>query len=128
MIGNKVVARYRDGRIVRGFTQDFLPNRPSFHLAPEEGPAAGKPVLILPKDSIFGTPLTAGRALQTVETERDRPGTLRVRLRLNDRRLAAGTYTLRVSAVDPWGRTRRHTRASTYANQISMPPPTCGPR
>ena len=46
VIGNKVVARYRDGRVVKGFTQDFLPNRPAFHLAPEEGPAAGKPVLV----------------------------------------------------------------------------------
>ena len=46
VIGNKVVARYRDGRVVKGFTQDFVPNRPSFHLAPEEGPGAGKPVLV----------------------------------------------------------------------------------
>jgi hypothetical protein len=44
--GNKVVARYRDGHIVRGFTQDFVPNREVFHLVPEEGPAAGKPVLV----------------------------------------------------------------------------------
>ena len=65
----------------------------------------GKTVSILPKGSIFGTPLPAGRALRTVEAERDRPGSIRVRLRLNDRRLAAGTYTLRIVAVDPWGRT-----------------------
>jgi len=44
--GNRVVARYRDGRIVRGFVQDFFPNRESFHLAPAEGPAAGRPVLV----------------------------------------------------------------------------------
>src|SRR6476659_4323511 len=44
--GNKVVARYRDGRIVRGFVQDFFPNRESVHLAPAEGPAAGRPVLV----------------------------------------------------------------------------------
>ena len=28
----KVVARYSDGRIIKGFTQDFFPNRDSFHL------------------------------------------------------------------------------------------------
>jgi hypothetical protein len=64
----------------------------------------GTPVLILPKGSVFGSPLPAGRALKSVQAERDKPGTIRVRLRLNDRRLAAGTYKLRVVAVDPWGR------------------------
>ena len=64
----------------------------------------GAAVAILPKGSIFGTPLAAGQAPKSVATERDRPGTIRVRLRLNDRHLAAGTYTLRVVAVDPWGR------------------------
>ena len=64
----------------------------------------GGTVAILPKGSVFGSPLPAGRALKSVQTERDRPGTIRVRLRLNDRRLAAGTYKLRVVAVDPWGR------------------------
>ncbi len=43
------------------------------------------------------------RALKSVQTERDLPGAIRVRLRLNDRRLAAGTYKLRVVAVDPVG-------------------------
>jgi GH25 family lysozyme M1 (1,4-beta-N-acetylmuramidase) len=64
----------------------------------------GSTVVILPRGSVFGSPLSAGRALASVQTERDRPGTVRVRLRLNDRRLAAGTYMLRVIAVDPWGR------------------------
>lgn len=64
----------------------------------------GETVSVLPKGSVFGSPLPAGRPLKVVETERDRPGTIRVRLRLNGRRLAAGTYKLRVVAVDPWGR------------------------
>jgi hypothetical protein len=63
----------------------------------------GKAVLILPKGSVLGSPLPEGRALASAETERDRPGTIRVRLRLNARRLAPGTYKLRVAAVDPWG-------------------------
>jgi len=65
----------------------------------------GTAVPILPQGSVFGRPLPAGRPLHLAQVERDRPGSIRVRFRLNDRRLAAGTYTLRVVAVDPWGRT-----------------------
>lgn len=35
MIGNKVVARYRDGRVVKGVTTDFGPAREFFHLTLE---------------------------------------------------------------------------------------------
>ena len=31
---NKVVVRYLDGRLVKGTTEDFFPNRPFFHLHP----------------------------------------------------------------------------------------------
>jgi len=65
----------------------------------------GKAVPILPNGSVFGNALPAGRPLVSVQLERDRPASVRVRLRLNDRRLPAGTYTLRIAAVDPWGRT-----------------------
>ncbi len=30
---NKIVVRYADGKIQKGFTSDFSPNRPMFHLA-----------------------------------------------------------------------------------------------
>jgi uncharacterized protein DUF6982 len=33
----KVVAHYRDGRTLRGSTQDFRPDGESFHLLPSEG-------------------------------------------------------------------------------------------
>jgi hypothetical protein len=33
-VKNKVVARYMDGRVVKGTTVDFLPTRPTFHLVP----------------------------------------------------------------------------------------------
>ena len=32
MIQNKVVARYQDGRVLKGYTGDFLPNKEVFHL------------------------------------------------------------------------------------------------
>lgn len=30
----KVVVRYADGRIIKGYTQDFSPTNPSFHVCP----------------------------------------------------------------------------------------------
>jgi len=33
----RVVARFSDGKVLKGTTQDFFPNRPSFHLIPVEG-------------------------------------------------------------------------------------------
>ena len=37
---NKVVAHFRDGRLLKGSTQNFLPNRPVFHLQPANRSAA----------------------------------------------------------------------------------------
>jgi hypothetical protein len=31
-VGRMVVARFRDGRMIKGTTRDFLPNRPQFHI------------------------------------------------------------------------------------------------
>jgi len=47
MAGNRVVARYRDGRMVKGTTLDFLPTRGQFHVAPEGG---GTPVAVTVAD------------------------------------------------------------------------------
>jgi hypothetical protein len=35
-IENKVVARFRDGRIIKGYTQDFFPNKDVFHISGTE--------------------------------------------------------------------------------------------
>jgi len=37
---SKIVARFLDGKIVKGYTQNFFPNRPVFHVLPMD--AAGK--------------------------------------------------------------------------------------
>ena len=47
MAQNKVVAHYQDGRIVKGFTVDFLPTKPSFHLTLADAPQPIKPVEVL---------------------------------------------------------------------------------
>ena len=36
-VGNKVVAHFSDGRVLKGSTQNFLPNRETFHVLPAEG-------------------------------------------------------------------------------------------
>jgi len=40
----KVVVRYADGRIVKGSTLDFFPNKPSFHLFPVGTAPPGKAI------------------------------------------------------------------------------------
>ncbi|HEY6459435.1 MAG TPA: hypothetical protein VIY73_04765, partial [Polyangiaceae bacterium] len=62
-------------------------------------------VAILGKGSRFGAPLKAG-SFTTVQSYKRKPGSLQLRLRLNARALRAGSYSLRVVAVDPWGRHR----------------------
>jgi hypothetical protein len=47
---NKVVARYADGRIVKGSTTDFVPAKAIFHLAPSDAPRGAKPVAVEVKD------------------------------------------------------------------------------
>ncbi len=40
---NKIVVHYLDGRILKGSTSDFMPNKDSFHLTPADG-TLGAPV------------------------------------------------------------------------------------
>ena len=35
-VDNKVVVRFKDGRIVKGYTNDFFPNRDHFHVTEEK--------------------------------------------------------------------------------------------
>jgi len=41
---NKVVARFADGRMIKGFTNDFTTARTRFHVLPSDAPAGTKPV------------------------------------------------------------------------------------
>jgi hypothetical protein len=40
---NRIVARFQDGRVLKGFTNDFLPAKDHFHLAAEGQPPGTKP-------------------------------------------------------------------------------------
>lgn len=46
----KIVARYVDGRTLKGFTYDFYPNKPRFHLMPAVGGPLGKASEVRIKD------------------------------------------------------------------------------
>lgn len=47
---NKVIARFVDGRMVKGLTADFFPNKDSFHMSEESAPVGEKPLEIDTKD------------------------------------------------------------------------------
>jgi len=50
----KVVVRYTDGKVVKGFTQDFLPNKDRFHLHPaERTPGEAREVLLKELKALF---------------------------------------------------------------------------
>jgi hypothetical protein len=40
---NKAVARFQDGRVLKGVTSDFLPAKDSFHLASTDGAPGSRP-------------------------------------------------------------------------------------
>ena len=40
---NKIVVRYQDGKLRKGFTNDFFPNKDLFHLVPMDAPPGSKP-------------------------------------------------------------------------------------
>ncbi len=46
----KIVVRYADYRVIKGYTRDFFPNKPSFHLELISGTNKGKIVDIQLKD------------------------------------------------------------------------------
>ncbi len=43
---NKIVARYQDGRVLKGVTNDFVPNKELFHPVPVDAPSGSKPIEI----------------------------------------------------------------------------------
>ena len=44
---NRIVARFQDGRMLKGFTSDFLPGKDRFHLFPEDKAAGVKPAEVV---------------------------------------------------------------------------------
>ena len=46
----KMVLRFNDGRLIKGYSQDFFPNKPSFHLYPVQPEASKEATEISIKD------------------------------------------------------------------------------
>ncbi len=46
----RVVMRYADGRLIKGYTNDFFPNKPMFHVRPTESELRDKGVEVLAKE------------------------------------------------------------------------------
>jgi hypothetical protein len=47
---DKIVARFADGRVVKGTTADFVPAKPTFHVMLATDPVGAKPTELLVKD------------------------------------------------------------------------------
>jgi GH25 family lysozyme M1 (1,4-beta-N-acetylmuramidase) len=73
----------------------------------------GQVVSILGNGSRLGALLPPG-TFRVAQTQRLRPGVMSVRLRLNARGWRAGQHSLRILAVDPWGRHSRLTLRFRY--------------
>jgi hypothetical protein len=47
---NKIVVRYQDGRIIKGFTADFMPSKDLFHLTPADAGLGSQAVMVNVKE------------------------------------------------------------------------------
>ena len=43
---NRIVAHFQDGRVLKGFTNDFLPAKPQFHMTVDEQGKGGPPLQV----------------------------------------------------------------------------------
>lgn len=93
---NKVVARYADGRVVKGSTADFFPAKPLFHLTPVQAPPGALPTEICLADlkavifvkDFSGDPSHVDR--NDFDPSRPAPGR-KIRVRFNDGEVLVGT-------------------------------------
>jgi hypothetical protein len=93
---NKVVARFRDGRMVKGSTSDFVPAKEFFHVASTDAADGPRPKLVHVKDlkAIFFVKDFAGRPdyKPTNEFEGDRtPAGRKIKVVFSDGEVIVGT-------------------------------------
>jgi hypothetical protein len=95
-VNNKVVARFADGRVVKGSTSDLIPIKDVFHLAVAGAAPGSKPLQIQIKDlkAVFfvkdfvGNPAYQPR--QEFDTERPSPGR-KIKVVFKDGEVLVGT-------------------------------------
>ena len=91
----KVVARYVNGKRVKGFSQDFFPNKDRFHVYPAAKPS-GEAVEVLLKElkAVFFVQDFAGNSLYNERKkylEGDKPSGRRVEVTFMDGEVSVGT-------------------------------------
>jgi hypothetical protein len=73
MIQNRVVARFADGRTLKGTTQDFAPGKEAFHVITSEGGARPIKVVLADLKAVFFVKDLIGNALYIDSKEFVRP-------------------------------------------------------
>ena len=79
MLPNRIVARFADGRMLKGTTQDFAPPKDTFHVIGSEG--GSRPVKVAVEDlkAVFFVKSLVGNAAYTELSSGDRPLAARFR-------------------------------------------------
>lgn len=89
----KVVIRYADGRLVKGYTHDFFPNKPSFHIG--AGPSdPGAAVQVSELKAVFFVKDFAGNPEHTEVkdfAEGQKPSGRKVEVTFHDNEVFVGT-------------------------------------
>lgn len=92
----KIVARYADGKVLKGYSRDFYPNKPHFHLFPAGAGPSEEPIEVRTKDlkavffvRDFGGDPSYRERKQFAEGER--PPGRRVEVTFKDREVLVGT-------------------------------------
>jgi hypothetical protein len=89
----KVVIRYADGHIIKGFTNDFFPNKPQFHIRPD-GSEQTVDVLLRNLKAVFFVKEFGGDPSHkkvNFFAEGQRPQGRKVEVRFRDGEVMAGT-------------------------------------
>lgn len=91
----KVVARYVDGRVVKGFSQDFFPNKDRFHISPaDKSSDEGVEVFFKLLKAVFFVRDFAGDAQYNERkeyTQGDRPSGRKIEVTFKDGEVLVGT-------------------------------------
>lgn len=93
---NKIVVRYANGRLAKGTTNNFLPNKDHFHLTPPDAPpgSGSQPILVSELKAIFFVKDFTGNAgyQDHKKHEPDRPiAGRRIKVVFKDGELMIGT-------------------------------------
>lgn len=96
MLQNKIVAHFQDGRLLKGTTRDFVPNKELFHLEPVDAPPGTKPVEVVISDlkAVFFVKDFTGDSEHKDRQEFDpaqRPMGRKIRVRFKDGEELVGT-------------------------------------